>query len=79
MKIYFCDKEILIRTHVFKRALERKLTVPEDILSTIKTGKIKRFGNNLIKFVKDAKKGTIVCIGEEVGNCIIIRTIERGN
>ena len=79
MRIYFCDREIIIKMHVLKRAVERKMTVPEDILSTVKTGRIKRFGNNLIKFSKDAKEGTIICIGEEVGNCLIIKTIERGN
>ena len=40
----------------------------------------KKFGEHGIKFISRSKKGgSIICIGEDVGHAIIIKTIERGN
>ena len=40
----------------------------------------KRFGKNGVKFIgKRSKKGSVICIGEDLGYAIIIKTIERGN
>ena len=45
----------------------------------LQTGKVKRFGKHGIKFVKRGKEGPIICVGEDLGYCVIIKAIERGN
>ena len=64
--------EIEIKHHAFIRALQRGIT-PDLIESCIKSGSIKIFGKNYIKFIS---KSTI-CIGEITGLKIKIITIER--
>jgi len=44
----------------------------------LKAGKVERFGKNGMKFISKSKK-PIICVGEDLGQCIIIKTIERGN
>ena len=53
--------------------------MPSQIKYTIKTGKVVRIGKNGIKFISRSKKGSIICVGEDLGQTIIIKTIERGN
>ncbi|MBN1502294.1 hypothetical protein JW930_02015 [Candidatus Woesearchaeota archaeon] len=77
--IHFDGKPIVIKVHAVKRARERDIAFPDQVYSAIQTGKVVRFGKNMIKFVKRSKKGSIVCIGEDLGHSIIIKTIERGN
>ncbi len=76
---FFEGKPIFITTHAIKRARKRNVAYPDQVFSTIKTGTVKRFGKNLIKFIKKSKKGSIICIGEDIGQVIIIKTVERGN
>ena len=75
--LYFEGKPIYIKTHAIKRAREREIAYPDHVYTTIKTGKVKRLGRNMLKFI--SKKGSIICVGEDLGHAIIIKTIERGN
>lgn len=76
--MFIRNKEVWIKPHAIKRARQRNID-PLMIKATIKGGKVKEFGKNYIKFLKEYKKGTVVCIGEDLGHCIIIKTIEWGN
>ena len=79
-EIYFQGKQIFIKTHAIKRAREREIAYPDHVFAVLKTGKIERFGKNGIRFIsKRTKKGSVICVGEDLGHCIIIKTIERGN
>jgi hypothetical protein len=75
--IYFQGKLIVIKVHAVKRA--REIAFPDQVYDVLRTGKVKTFGKQGIKFIKKGKKGTIICVGEDIGYCIIIKTIERGN
>lgn len=77
--IYFAGKQIVIKTHAIKRAREKKIAFPDHVYQVLKTGKVRRFGKNGIKFIKKSEKGSIICVGEDLGNIIIIKTIVRGN
>ena len=77
--IYFQGKPIVIKVHAVKRAREREIAFPDQVYDVLQTGKVKRFGKHRIKFIKKSKEGSIICVGEDLGYCIIIKTIERGN
>ena len=77
--IYFQGKPIIIKVHAIKRSREREIAFPDQVQNVLQTGKVKRFGKNGIKFVKRGKEGSIICVGEDLGYCVIIKTIERGN
>ena len=77
--IYFQGKPIIIKVHAVKRAREREIAFPYQVYEALQTGKVKRFGKHGIKFVKKGKEGSIICVGEDLGYCIIIKTIVRGN
>ena len=77
--IYFQGKPIIIKIHAVKRARERGIAFPDQVYDVLQTGKVKRFGKHGIKFVKRSKEDSIICVGEDLGYCIIIKTIERGN
>ncbi len=76
---YFNGKEIWITSHAVKRAREREIAYPDQVYEVLQTGKVFRFAKNGIKFVKRSKAGSIICVGEEKGEIIVIKTIERGN
>jgi len=65
-----------IKRHAFVRAMERKVT-PDMIEATLKGGRIKRFGKNNVKFSKDYKDFTVICVDEIIGTKIKIVTIEK--
>jgi hypothetical protein len=44
--------------------------------ATLKGGKQKRFGKNFIKYSMRYKKGTVVCVGEIIGEIVKIKTVE---
>ncbi len=67
--------DVEIRHHVFRRALERGIT-PDRIEDTISGGRIKYFGNDRVKFVKQGRKRSLICVGEIRGLKIVIFTIE---
>lgn len=67
---------IIIKHHVFIRAMQRKIH-PDLIEDTLKTGEMRRFGKNNVKFIKKFKNFTVVCVDEIIGDEIKILTIER--
>jgi hypothetical protein len=73
----FRDKwEIEIKKHAFIRAKQRKIR-GWMIYTTIKGGRIQRFGKDGIKFIMKYKKGELVCVGRmQNSNKINILTIE---
>jgi|TARA_Y100000310_G_scaffold5001_1_gene5915 exosome complex RNA-binding protein Rrp4 len=77
--IYFEGKLVIIKVHAIKRARQREIAFPDQVYNVLQTGKVSRFGKNHLKFVKKGKQGSIICIGEDLGHTIIIKTIERGN
>ncbi len=79
MEIHFLGKPIIISVHAIKRARERNVAYPDQVYRVLKTGKIERFGKNGLKFISKTKTGSIICIGEDIGQCIIIKTVERDN
>jgi len=78
-EIYFQDKPIVIKVHAIKRARQRDIAFPDQVYNVLQTGKVNRFGKHGIKFIKKGKEGSIICVGEDLGHLIIIKTIERGN
>jgi len=77
-EIYYNGKQIFISVHAIKRARQRNIAFPDKVYKTIQCGSIERFGKNYIKFISKSKK-PIICIGEDLGQIIVIKTIERGN
>ena len=78
-EVYFKGKPIIIMVHAVKRAREREVSYPDQVYQVLKTGKVVKFGKNGMKFISKYKKGSIICVGEDIGHAIIIKTIERGN
>lgn len=76
---YFEGKPILIRIHAVKQARKRNIAYPDHVYIVLKTGRIQRFGKHGIKFISRSKRGSVICVGEDIGYAIIIKTIERGN
>ena len=64
-----------IKRHAFIRAMQRNVA-PDMIEATLKGGKIERFGKVNIKFIKDYKRFTVICVGEVTGTKVKITTIE---
>lgn len=77
--LYYNRKEIVLTDHAIRRAFEREIAYPEQVYNVLRMGKVVKFGRRNLKFVKRSKKGSIICVGEEVGDLIVIKTIERGN
>lgn len=73
MDVTQCDIEI--KRHAFIRAMERNVT-PDMIEATLKGGKIERFGKHNIRFIKDYKRFTVICVGQMICTRIKIFTIE---
>jgi len=79
-EVYFEGKPIIIMVHAIKRARQREIAYPDRIFSVLKSGIVKRFGKHGIKFISRSKKReSVICVGEDIGYAIIIKTIERGN
>lgn len=68
--------EIEIKHHVFVQAIKRGIS-PDLIEDTIRNGKIERFGNDRIRFVKRGSKRTLICVGEIRGLTLNVFTIEQ--
>ena len=64
-----------VKRHAFIRAMQRGVT-PDMIEATLKGGKIERFGKHNIRFIKDYKRFTVICVGHMIGITIKIFTIE---
>lgn len=78
-EIYFQGKKVIITNHAARQAEEREIGYPDHVLTTIQTGKVERFGKHMLRFTNRTKEGSIVCVGQDVGYVIIIKTVERGN
>lgn len=76
--LYFQGRAVWISAHAIKRARKRQIIYPDMIFDAIRNGKIKRFGKNLIKFIRPYKNRALICIGEDNGYSIVIRTVEWG-
>ena len=78
-ELFHEGKPIIIKVHAIKRAREREIAFPDHVYRAIQSGKIQRFGKKGIKFTSKGKGGSVICVGEDLGYAIIIKTIERGN
>lgn len=76
--LFIHDKEVALTKHATIQARRRHID-EEMIEKTIRNGMHKRFGKQLIKFIQPFKDRCVVCIGEDIGSHIIIKTIEWGN
>ncbi len=79
MLLWFQQKPVWVKTHAIKRARQRNIIFPDMVYATISGGKVIRFGKNYLKFIRRYKRGTVICVGEDVGHAIIIKTVEWGN
>ena len=79
MSIFFQNRPVWIKVHTIKQARRRDIIFPDMVYATILGGKVQRFGKNYLKFRKKYKRGTVICVGEDVGHAIIIKTVEWGN
>lgn len=77
--IYYNNKPVYVSTHAIIRARQRRITFPEHVEWVVRTGKMQRFGKCKIKFKKKTKRGSIICVGHESPNKILITTVEWGN
>lgn len=68
-----------IKAHAIKRARERDIIFPDMVYATILGGRLTHFGKNYLKFSKEYKQGRVICVGEDLGHAIIIKTVEWGN
>lgn len=66
--------EIQITRHAFIRSMQRGIS-PDIVETTLRSGKLKRFGKNNLRFHKEYKKFKVVCIGQIKGDVIKILTI----
>ena len=67
--------EFEIRRHALIRAMQRGVT-PDMVEATLKGGNIVRFGKNNLKFYKEYKRFTVICVDQIIGTRIKIVTIE---
>ncbi len=77
--LYFGTKPVIILKHAIQQSYVRNITYPDQLREVIRTGNVKRFGRRGLKFIKRSENGSIICIGEDVGCAVIIKTVERGN
>ena len=78
-ELYFEGKQVFITVHAIRRAREREIAYPDQVYQSLKHSRIKRLGKNTLKFICHSKRGSVICIGEDLGSMIIIKTIESGN
>lgn len=80
MELYYDRKRIWFSSHALKQARVRNVAYPGLVRNAILHGKVYRYGKHGITFVARSKRrGLIICVGEDIGDHIIIKTIERGN
>ena len=73
--VYLKKYEIEIKRHAFIRAIKRGVD-PDMIEATILGGKIRRFGKQNVKFIKEYKRFHVICVGQIEGLKIKILTVE---
>ena len=78
MRFYTPNREeVVITSHVVKQARKRGIAFPDEVISTIRNGKKERFGKNLVRFVKKGKYGSLICVGEEIADKVMITKTRR--
>lgn len=70
LDIFVDNKKIVLSVHAIKRARQREIT-PDIIEKTLRNGKINRFGKNSLRI----SSRSINCVGETIGDIILIKTI----
>ena len=73
------EKPVILSVHAIKNARLRNIAFPDQVYNVLLTGKVERFAKHGIRIIGRSKHGRILCVGEDVGYAIIIKTIERGN
>ena len=68
-------KPIRMSRHAMIQADERGIGFPEQVCAVLQSGKIERFGKRGVRFVSDS----IICIGEDKGHEVVIKTVEWRN
>lgn len=58
--------------HALKRARERGIAFPDHVYAALESGRMERFGKHGVKFISKS----IICVGEDKGHEIVIKTIE---
>ncbi|MDD9953955.1 MAG: hypothetical protein OXR66_06480 [Candidatus Woesearchaeota archaeon] len=71
--MYYNEKPVYVTTHAVKQARKRHIAFPDQVYTTVQTGNVRKFGRRNVKFI--GKR--IICIGEDVGHAIVIKTVER--
>lgn len=77
--LYIHNKQVWISSHAIKQARVRRIDFPDHVHDVLRTGKMFRFGKHGVKFVKKSSTGSVICVGIDTGDTIVIKTIERGN
>ncbi|HLD05409.1 MAG TPA: hypothetical protein VJG90_06835 [Candidatus Nanoarchaeia archaeon] len=67
--------EFIVKWHAYLRAKKRGVT-PDMVEATLKGGQVIKFGKNNVKFIKEYKGFTVICVDEIIGTKIKIVTIE---
>ena len=76
--IYRDNWVIEVSFHANKRAKQRGISF-DMVDSTLKKGRVRRFGRRKLAFVNEYKTGKVICIGEiKFDNFVRILTVERG-
>jgi hypothetical protein len=76
--LFIQGKEVVISTHAAVQAMRRRIH-PEMVEATVLGGVHKHFGKRVIKFIRPFKNRTVICVGDDEGLRIVIKTIEWGN
>ena len=76
-RVHIDNKPVWISKHAVKQAEKRHISWPDQVYACLQTGKIVRFGKKMLRIIKRTKDGEIICIGEDLGQNIVIRTITR--
>jgi hypothetical protein len=77
--LFIHNRDVWFSTHAIKQAVAKKIDYPDRVFSAVCSGKMRRFGKNHVKFIKKSEKGSIICVGIDTGQAIVIKTIEKGN
>ena len=75
-RLHINNKLVILSSHAIKQAIRRNIH-PLIVEATVNGGKIRKLGKNILKVSKRYKGGQVICVGEDVGSQIVIKTIMR--
>lgn len=52
------------------------IAYPDQVYAVLRSGRVEKFGKNGIKFIQRGKRGSVICVGEDIGQYIIIKIVE---